>query len=214
MKKAIILVMAVLMICSMAACGEKAQSAPAAKPVETPKASSSATDASSAESAAIPEAFAEAPALITSAGQSADFEMLKVVFDNNGVSYTADITATKEHFGDAKTLVIAIGGSSKGLGAAGIDADEELKRVEVLINDAKAAGLKIVSAHIGGAGRRGTLGDRYIEPVVKESDYVIVVKSGNQDGIFTDLCSQYEVPLTEIDAITDCVAVMGAAFKK
>ena len=35
---------------------------------------------------------------------------------------------------DCKTLILAVGGSSKGLGAAGIDADQELARTDALIS--------------------------------------------------------------------------------
>ena len=129
------------------------------------------------------------PVLICSAGQSADFEMVKVMFDQNSIPYTADILADESDFGDAQTLVVVIGGSSKGLGAAGIDADAELTRVNELLDAAEAAGLHIVAAHIGGSGRRGSLGDRYIEPVVSRSEFCMVVTGGNDDGLFTDVCN-------------------------
>ena len=154
----------------------------------------------------------ESPALICSAGQSADFEMVKVMFDRNEIPYNANILASKDDFGDAKTLVVIIGGSSKGLGAAGIDADAELDRVNQLLDDAEAAGLRIVAAHIGGSGRRGSLGDRYIEPVVSRSEFCMVVTGGNDDGLFTNVCTENNIPMVEVPEMTECIEVFGSLF--
>lgn len=164
------------------------------------------------ESANADDFKAEGPVLITSAGQSADFEMIKVMFDKNELTYSADSVATEEALGDCKTLVVAIGGSSKGLGAAGIDADAELERVKKLLTAADEKGITIIAAHIGGSGRRGKLGDRYIEPTVSMSDYTIVVKAGNEDGLFTTLSEKYSIPMTSVENMTDVIPVIGKIF--
>ena len=172
------------------------------------------SDAGSGELKSLTEPIAEQPVLITSAGQSADYEMIKVVLENNEIAFTANMLASKDDFGDAKTLVVAIGGSSKGLGAAGIDADAELKRVEQLLSDAKDAGLTIIAAHIGGDGRRGQLGDRYIEPCVKASDYTVVVEAGNADGLFTRIALDNDIPIAIVPSITEVIPALGDAFIK
>ncbi|MEG1850154.1 MAG: DUF6305 family protein [Oscillospiraceae bacterium] len=172
-----------------------------------------ASDAAASQAGGLSEPIAELPALIVSAGQSADFEMIKVMFDQNQMAYTAAALASKEDFGDNKTLVVAIGGSSKGLGAAGIDADVELERVKKLLAAAKENKMTIIAAHIGGDGRRGKLGDRYIEPCVLAADYVIVVESGNADGLFTKLTSENHIPMDVISNMTDAVPLVAAAFK-
>jgi hypothetical protein len=164
--------------------------------------------------AGLAEPIAQLPALITSLGQSADYEVLKVIFDKNKIPYHAKSLATKEDFGESRTLVVAIGGSSKGLGAAGIDPDEELARGEKLLFDAKEAGMTIIAAHIGGSGRRGNLGDRYIAPAVTQADYVVVVESGNKDGLFTQLAEDAKIPMDVVPSIGNVPAVFEAAFKR
>ena len=52
---------------------------------------------------------------------------------------------------DCKTLILAVGGSSKGLGAAGIDADQELARTDALISAAKEKGIIVLALHTGGS---------------------------------------------------------------
>ena len=155
----------------------------------------------------------EMPVVITSAGQSADFEMIKVMFDKNELEYSANSVVTEEDLGDCRTLIVAIGGSSKGLGAAGIDADAELARVEKLLKAAKEKEIKIVAAHIGGSGRRGKLGDRYIAPCVNAADYVIVVEEGNEDGLFTQLTSDNNIPMDSVSNMTDVIPLIKAMFE-
>ena len=72
---------------------------------------------------------AEEPVLITSAGQSADVLMIKILSDKAGISYKFEKTASTEVLDSVKSVIIVTGGSSKGLGAAAIDKAEELKRV-------------------------------------------------------------------------------------
>ena len=84
-------------------------------------------------------------------------------------------------------LVAVVGGSSKGLGAAGIDKDQEIERVTGLFQAAKQKGMKLLIMHIGGEGRRGTLSDAFIEAAAPHADRLIVVDGGNNDKIFDRL---------------------------
>ena len=214
MKRWIALALALAIMIPLAACGgDGGSSSNPGSDSTTGNGSSASGGGTSAGGEVNMDVTFESPVLITSAGQSADIEMVKVMFQQSNIPFAADESVTAEDgFGDAKTLVVVIGGSSKGLGAAGIDADAELARIEELLDAAEAAGMSVVSAHIGGAGRRGLLGDRNIEPVVTRSDYCIVVDGGNDDGLFTDLCSAGSIPLSEVGAMTDCTGVFAALF--
>jgi len=75
-----------------------------------------------------PAFTADPPVLLTSAGQSADFQIIKVLLDRLRVPSTAKPLAKPDDLKDARTLLVAVGGSVKGLGAAGVDADQELAR--------------------------------------------------------------------------------------
>src|SRR5512133_1449175 len=79
-------------------------------------------------------AFASKPAILTAIGQSADFEMVKVLLTRNKIPFTADTLVKAENLdGSAKTLILVVGASSKGLGAAGISAEAELARTKALL---------------------------------------------------------------------------------
>jgi len=215
MKKYRILAAVLGMGMILSACGSEAQNTtqPATVAPATVAEATAAAEAGEKQAASAEDFKAEGPVLITSAGQSADFEMIKVMFDKNEIGYSADSVVTEADLGDCKTLVVAIGGSSKGLGAAGIDADAELERVKKLLAAADEKGITIIAAHIGGSGRRGKLGDRYIEPTVSMSDYTIVVEAGNEDGLFTTLTEQYGIPLTSVANMTDVIPVIGKIFE-
>lgn len=178
---------------------------------------SSASSGSSAESVAtvegLKEAFAEQPILLTSVGQSADVEMVKVMVEKDELSYTMKSLAKPEDLGDNKTLVLAIGGSSKGLGAAGIDADQEIARVKELIEAADTNGMSIIAVHIGGEARRGDLSDKFIAPCFEKADYAIVVKDGDKDGLMNGLAAKAEIPMDVVDSMGNVVTPLKAAFK-
>ena len=200
-KKILALLLAAMMVLGLAACGNKTDD------------SSDGDNDSKTEASGLTEAFAEYPALVTSGGQSADYQMIATVMEKQGMDFTTNNLATSADLGDAKTLIVVVGGSSKGLGAAGIDADGELERLDELMTAAKDAGLSIIAMHTGGEARRGDLSDKFITPVFNMADYAIVVSSGDSDGMMNDLCAGDGIPMDKIDSISDVVTVLPAAFK-
>ncbi|CEM60369.1 hypothetical protein DWQ65_06765 [Treponema phagedenis] len=166
-----------------------------------------------AEMKGLSQPIAEQPALLTTVGQSADVAMVKAMLDNIGIKYTMNNMAKKGELGDAKTLVLAIGGSSKGLGAAGIDSAAELVRVKGLIEDAVSKNLTIIALHIGGEARRGELSDQFIEPSFAHANYAIVVAKGDADNKMKNLAAQKNIPIDVIETMTDTIGHLKAAFK-
>jgi hypothetical protein len=159
-------------------------------------------------------AFADRPALLTSIGQSADLEMVKVLLTRARVPFSTDpLVLAAALPGDARTLVLVVGGSSKGLGAAGISSDAEMERARALIKRARELNMKIISVHVGGEARRGTLSDVFIELCVPAADYALVVADADKDGLFTRLAAGAKIALTKVDKITAVGAPLAAAFK-
>ena len=160
-----------------------------------------------------PAAFAEKPALVTAIGQSADFEMVKVLLTRGKIPFTAEPLVKAQGLGPAaKTLVLVAGGSSKGLGAAGISAQAEIDRTKALIAEARKQGMKIIGLHIGGEGRRGELSDKFLVDTVPACDYVIVVAEGNKDNLFTKLTGG-KIPLDSVEKISKVGEPLVKAFK-
>ena len=165
-----------------------------------------------AQGYALKAPFAAKPAFLTSVGQSADTEMVKVLMERSKIPFKADTKVKPEDLAasGAKTLVLAIGGSSKGLGAAGISPDAELARAKAVIATARKQHMKIIGLHVGGEGRRGELSDKFIVAAVPQVDYLIVVAGGNKDGLFNKLCGK--IPMDTVDRITKAGEPLAKAF--
>ena len=207
-KKITAMLLAGVMMLSLAACGGGSTSTPA------PSAPAASTPAASGgEVAGLTAPIAEFPALVTSGGQSADYQMIATVMGKVGMDYTVSNLATSADLGSAKTLIVVVGGSSKGLGAAGIDADGELARLTELIDGAKAAGLTIIAMHTGGEARRGELSDKFITPIFEKADYAIVVTAGDEDGLMSGICASKGIPMDAIGSISEVATTLPAAFK-
>lgn len=154
----------------------------------------------------------ELPVLLTSVGQSADYQMVGVAMKNAKIEYSVNNVATEADLAGIKTLILAIGGSSKGLGAAGIDANQELERVNALIAAAKAAEIKIIALHVGGEARRGELSDKFIVPAVAASDYCVAVAAGDKDGLISNTAKDAGIEIRIIDSLTQLMTVLPELF--
>jgi hypothetical protein len=155
----------------------------------------------------------EQPVLITSAGQSADVQIASVQARKAGLQSTLVKAAGPKDLASVKTLVLVLGASLKGLGAAGLDTAKERARVDALLAEAKAKGVPMLLLHLGGEARRGDLTDQMAAAYMPAVRMAIVVKSGNKDGLFTRLCKDHNVPLREIEKTLDLVEPLKQAFK-
>lgn len=154
----------------------------------------------------------EMPALITPAGQSADGDIIQTLSSRANVTADLDTDATAENLTGYKTLIFAVGGSSKGLGAAGIKSEDEIARVQSLIAAAQEQGIKIISMHVGGSARRGDLSDKFLPDPLRAADAAVVVSDGDSDGVIRSYLAENNVPTAYVDAQVDCVDALTTLF--
>ena len=155
----------------------------------------------------------QGPVLVTSFGQSTDGSMIEQVMKRlKTVAYTYNPTATSADLGGVKTVVIAVGNSTKGLGAAGISQDQETARAKEFMAAAKKAGVKVICCHIGGATRRGALSDAFADMVLPLSSYLLVKEDGNEDGKFTSFAAANNIPITLVYGSKDTVDAFKQIF--
>lgn len=145
------------------------------------------------------------PLLITSAGQSADVQIAGVLAKKAGLDATLSKAATEEDLENISTLVLVIGVSMKGLGAAGLDMEQETSRISQLVNAAQSQNISLLCLHLGGEARRGQLSDQFLTSFLPLAQMVIVVKPGNKDGLFTRICREENIPLLELERTVDGV---------
>ena len=165
---------------------------------------------------------AQAPILVTSCGQSNGPNMINVMLRRVGVEYelnplagAADLKAKPY-----KALIITMGASLKGMGAAGIDIEDELQRTAALIDEARKLKIAVLGAHIEGMKRRAqgaeagdTTDEQTIDTVAPRSDVLLVWKDGNTDGRFTTIAAQKKIPLVEVEKQIDMVKELEKIFK-
>lgn len=198
MKKVLSFVLAGAMVLSLAACGD-----PGSTSGQAPGSAGSSTQVT--EVTGLTEPIAETPALITSAGQSADASMLSAILEKAGFSCDIETSIGADSFDTSayKTLIIGVGGSQKGLGAAGVDADVEQERVDAVVAKAEEADMTIIVA----------LSDGFISAVSPKADYLLVVAGGDDDGLFTQIASENGIPMDTVETLADVGTVLPKAFK-
>lgn len=170
------------------------------------------TYAGTASAAGLSGAQFDQPLLITSVGQSADGQMVRVLAQRGGLSFTYDSLAEAGAVSAYRTVVLVVGGSSKGLGAAGINPDQEEQRAQALISAARSAGAGVIVMHVGGEARRGDLTDRFVRVAAPQADYLIVVAEGNMDNMFSQIAGS-NIPVDYPGSVGEAGPYLKAAFK-
>ena len=158
--------------------------------------------------------IAGTPVLLTSVGQSPDVEMVRVLLERVHIEPVVDNRADGSQLHNARTLVLAVGGSAKGMGAAGIALESEVARVEQLTAAADEAGMTIIAIHLGGTARRGDLSDQLIVPCFERADYAIVVRRGDRDRFMAGLAAQREIPMDYTETIVSIEEPLAFAFSE
>lgn len=160
------------------------------------------------------QATLERPGLLTSIGQSSDVAIVKVMLNTQAkLGLEVKPLAQPADLAGVKTLIMVVGASTKGLGAAGIDMDKELARTRALVKAARDQGTKILVVHTGGESRRGKTSNDLIQLVVPEADYVVVVAAGNKDKLFQALAGRRNTPVAEVDRMAAAGDAVKALFK-
>ncbi len=125
------------------------------------------------------------PLLITSSGQGAESAMVNTLCRTQKVAAVLKDMVKAEELSDkdGKALyshvAVVVGYSGKGMGAAGINLDEEIARTTALLKRAQALKIPIIIMHVGGYERRGESSDKIIKEVFKYANAAIFVSTGN-----------------------------------
>ena len=174
------------------------------------------------------EIKAEQPILITSCGQSPGPVMVKVFlkkldleYDLNPLATAGDLIAKKETGTPYGSVIIVMGASLKGMGAAGISIDDEIDRIKNLIQEAKSQGITVIGAHIEGMKRRAqgaAVGDNTdelsIDAVAPNSDFMIINKDGNTDNRFTIIATEKNISMIEVEKNMELLQTFEKIYQK
>lgn len=148
------------------------------------------------------------PFLITSIGQSPDSQMVRVLCNRLELEFGYDEQVDVEGLEGYEAIFLVVGGSSKGLGAAGIDAAKEIERTNALLEGALEKNMVLVGVHVGGPARRGSLSNQFVEVVFPKAHLMVVVESGNEDGYFTAVAEETGVMLYLIEQVVNMTEIL------
>ena len=156
---------------------------------------------------------AQGPVFTTAFGQSQDSNFVNVLSRRINLDNFHRTAGNPEgpEWNDAKTLIAVLGGSVKGLGAAGLGQQTEIRRCNDFIASARRQNKFIIGMHIGGEDRRGPTSQDFL-PYAGEVDFMIVRAEGNSDGYFTRLAAERGIPLYTIENTREIEAVLKEIF--
>jgi hypothetical protein len=156
----------------------------------------------------------DAPAMVTSIGQSLDAFSVQLAVKRAGVEpeYDAHMHPEDVTAGDAKTIFLAVGASVKGFGEAGISIEQEIARTTKIIDAAKAKKMKVVMIHLGGKDRRDDLSDQLIKLVAPRSDVIIVVPGSDDDMLIKNIADKGGIPYRLTNSAITLAEDIKAAF--
>ncbi len=171
---------------------------------------------------------ADLPVLVTSCGQSPGPVRLKVFMKRlkidhvyNVMATADDLIAAKKEGKPFKSLIIVTGASLKGMGAAGISLEDELDRTKALIAEAKKQGIMVIGSHIEGMERRSqgaSAGDNSdelsIDTVCPESALLLIRKDGDEDGRFTAISEDKNIPMLVFVKNMEIPVVLKSLYEK
>lgn len=152
------------------------------------------------------------PVVVTCPGQNPDGLMIKVVLDKENIDFKYRPFLKAEKLNDYSTLILAVGHSCKGVGAAGIDHQQELNRTKKLIKKAKENNIFIILTHLGGSGRREERSDKLLAKTAPYADYIIISEESDFDGYFSKIAAKYQIPLTMAKNISQIKPIIQKLF--
>lgn len=112
-----------------------------------------------------------------------------------------------------QTMIVVMGVSLRGLGAAGLNLQRELKRCELVFEKARELQIRIIGVHIGGEAGRNAIADRFITPFAPQCDYLMVLAKGNKDSLFNRIAEENKIPLNVFQTFAELSAIITAMFK-
>lgn len=155
---------------------------------------------------------APTPVLITSIGQSPDAFTLNVLAARAKIDFQYENMADPSKLAGHKSLLLAVGASQKGFGAAGITLDSEQKRAAALLDEADEMGIPVIVAHIGGSDRRDPVTMKLLEGILPRTNFLIVYRGGNEDGFFTSEAERLGIPIVELDQVLQAAQLLEEVF--
>ena len=113
-----------------------------------------------------------------------------------------------------QTMIVVMGVSLRGLGAAGLNRQRELERCELVFERARELQIRIIGVYIGGEAGRNAIADQFITPFAPQCDYLMVLARGNEDSLFNRIAKENdEIPLNVFQTLAELSSIIRTLFR-
>ncbi len=161
----------------------------------------------------LPRPIAEAPVVITSAGQSTDTYIIHDISNQLMIRSFFMPQAVEADLEDVETIVFAVGYSSLGIKYHGINYEEEKRRIERLIEKAKENNMAVLTVVLGGGHAGGNKTEELLRIIGTETDYFIGISRSKHENILLELAEERNIPLTLVGGVNDISGSFASAFR-
>lgn len=139
----------------------------------------------------------DSPFLITSAGQSSCYQLFQSIgkqFEIESEKTASYITG--EDLDNINTLVIVAGINEESLKKAGVkDTDDELNRIQNLIEDAHRKEIKVITVYLGVYDNNQSTSLYFLDNMITKSHYAILLGKDSLIEGFEKIKEQHETPI-------------------
>lgn len=155
----------------------------------------------------------EQPVFVTSLGQSADLLMLTAILGRLDITCTSNAMAVPDDLGEARTVILVVGASSKGLAASEMALEDEQARAEKWATALEMGDRQVVVAYLGGSARRDDPTMSLVQLILPSADALLVVSEGDTDHYFKDFAADIGIPYLAPPSVAESKAWVSRLFE-
>ncbi|MCQ1531040.1 DUF6305 family protein [Lutispora saccharofermentans] len=160
----------------------------------------------------LPRPIAKTPIAIISAGQSTDSYIIHDISNQLMLRSFFMPQARDTDLKEVNTIVFVIGYSSLGMKLQNISYEEEIERIDKLLEKAKNDDLKVLTIVMGGE-QLDNRTEQMIRLIGPGTDYFIGLRKSSKESILIELTKDEDIPLTLVDKVNDIIEPFASAFR-
>lgn len=148
------------------------------------------------------------PILVTSLGQNTSALLVREMFTDLNIDFTCELMAAPEMVSDYNTVVLAVGASSKALGANGIGIKEEYNRSKKFL-EAIPADATVVMIRIGDSRDKDEWTDKFVSLALPYSDVIITTESSDKNNELSGYADKNGIKYYSSKTVRDMHQLLG-----
>lgn len=134
----------------------------------------------------------EYPLLVTALGQGTDGLLVREMLSDLKVDFTYETVVPPDKIGDYRTVLLAVGASTKALGSLGYTAEAELDRCRVLL-EAISDESVVILVRLGDSASQDGLTGALIDLALPYADMVLVTQNSDREGVIAKFAAEHGV---------------------